>query len=294
MVYLLVVSIIWAFSFGLIKNQLAGLDANFIAAARLFVSLIVFVPFLRVKGLSKKQSGLLLVVGAVQYGVMYIAYNYSFQYLKAYEVALFTIFTPIYVTLINDAFRRRMHWVSLLATVLTVIGTAIVRRGGMIQSDILTGFLIVQISNLGFAFGQVYYREVMVTLPAGKFDNLKIFGLLYMGGFLTAGISAAIFTPWQTFTITGEQMIVLLYLGAIASGLSFFLWNVGARKVNAGTLAIFNDLKIPLAVIVSIVFFGEQANWLNLLVGGGIAVAALYLNEWYIRSKKKAKTVAIS
>jgi drug/metabolite transporter (DMT)-like permease len=79
-------------------------------------------------------------------------------------------------------------------------------------------------------------------------------------------------------------------LGAIASGLSFFLWNVGARKVNAGTLAIFNDLKIPLAVVVSILFFGEQANWINLLVGGGIAVAALSLNEWFIRRQKKTKS----
>ena len=287
MVYLLVVSIIWAFSFGLIKNQLAGLDANFIAAARLLISLLVFIPFLRVKSLTKKQTGWLLLVGAVQYGVMYIAYNYAFQYLKAYEVALFTIFTPIYVTLMNDAIRRRMHWVSLLATLVTVVGTAIVRRGGVIQSDILTGFLIVQISNLGFAFGQVYYREIMAGLPIGKFDNLKVFGLLYLGGFITAGLSAAVFTPWQSFAITNEQIMVLVYLGAIASGLSFFLWNVGARKVNAGSLAIFNDLKIPLAVIVSIVFFGEQASWFNLIVGGGIAVAALFFNEWYIRRQKR-------
>jgi drug/metabolite transporter (DMT)-like permease len=290
MVYLLVVSIIWAFSFGLIKNQLAGLDANFIAAARLLIAMLVFLPFLRVKGLTKKQTSQLLLIGAFQYGVMYIAYNYAFQYLKAYEVALFTIFTPIYVTLINDAIRRRMHWVSLLATVATVAGTAIVRQGGMIQSDILTGFLIVQISNLGFAFGQVYYRVIMAVLPVGKFDNLKVFGLLYLGGFITAGLSAAVFTPWQSFAITSDQIIVLLYLGAIASGLSFFLWNVGARKVNAGSLAIFNDLKIPLAVIVSIVFFGEQANWFNLLVGGGIAVAALILNEWYVRRHKKFQT----
>jgi drug/metabolite transporter (DMT)-like permease len=287
MVYLLVVSIIWAFSFGLIKNQLAGLDANFIAAARLLISLLVFIPFLRVKGLTKKQTSWLMLVGAVQYGVMYIAYNYAFQYLKAYEVALFTIFTPIYVTLMNDAIRKRMHWVSLLATLVTVAGTAIVRRGGVIQSDILTGFLIVQISNLGFAFGQVYYREIMSGLPTGRFDNLKVFGLLYLGGFITAGISAAVFTPWQSFIITNQQIMVLVYLGAFASGLSFFLWNVGARKVNAGSLAIFNDLKIPLAVIVSIVFFGEQASWLNLLVGGGIAVAALFFNEWYIRRQKK-------
>ena len=291
MVYLLVVSIIWAFSFGLIKNQLAGLDANFIAAARLLVSLIVFIPFLRIKGLNKKQTGQLLLVGAVQYGIMYIAYNYAFGYLQAYEVALFTIFTPIYVTLINDAIRRRMHWVSLLATVITVIGTAIVRQGGVIQSDILTGFLIVQISNLGFAFGQIYYREVMKTVPTQTFDNLKVFGLLYLGGFLTAALSAAVFTPWQAFQISGEQVLVLLYLGAIASGLSFFLWNVGARKVNAGTLAIFNDLKIPLAVIVSILFFGEQANWFNLVVGGGIAVIALAFNEWYMRKQKKTETV---
>ncbi|HSM25800.1 MAG TPA: EamA family transporter [Anaerolineaceae bacterium] len=291
MVYLLVVSIIWAFSFGLIKNALAGLDANFIAAARLLISLLVFLPFLKVRGLSRKQSLQLLLVGAVQYGVMYIAYNYAFGFLKAYEVALFTIFTPIYVTLINDAIRRRMHWVSLVATVATVVGTAIVRRGGVIESDILTGFLIVQISNVAFAFGQIYYREVMKTLPSTKFDNLKVFGLLYLGGFLTAGLSAAIFTPWQSFNISSEQILVLVYLGAIASGLSFFLWNVGARKVNAGTLAIFNDLKIPLAVIVSILFFGEQANWDNLLVGGGIAVLALVFNEWYIRRQKKLKSV---
>ena len=293
MVYLLIVSVIWAFSFGLIKNQLAGLDANFIAAARLLVSLLVFLPFLRVKSLTKRQIGALLLVGAVQYGIMYIAYNYAFQYLQAYEVALFTIFTPIYVTLINDAIRRKMHWVSLLAAVATVVGTAIVRRGGVIQSALLTGFLIVQISNLGFAFGQVYYREVMKNVPAGKYDNLKVFGLLYLGGFLTAGVSAAVFTPWQSFSISSEQIYVLLYLGAIASGLGFFLWNVGARQVNAGSLAIFNDLKVPLAVIVSIVFFGEQANWLNLLVGAGIAVAALLLNEWYLRRRKKDQAVAV-
>jgi len=291
MVYLLVVSIIWAFSFGLIKNQLAGLDANFIAAARLLVSLLVFIPFLKVKGLNRKQSLQLLLVGAVQYGVMYIAYNYAFGYLQAYEVALFTIFTPIYVTLIHDAIRRRMHWVSLIATIATVVGTAIIRRGGVIQSDIFTGFLIVQISNLGFAFGQIYYREVMKSLPSTKYDNLRVFGLLYLGGFITAGLSALVFTPWQSFQITGEQVLVLLYLGAIASGLSFFLWNVGARKVNAGTLAIFNDLKIPLAVVVSILFFGEQANWFNLLVGGGIAVLALVLNEWYIRRRKKTEAI---
>ena len=129
MIYLLIVSFIWAFSFGLIKNQLAGLDANFIAAARLLASLIVFLPFLRIKNLPRKEAIYLFLAGAIQFGVMYIAYNYAFQYLKAYEVALFTIFTPLFVTLTNDAFKRRLHGLSLLAAILAIIGTAIVRRG---------------------------------------------------------------------------------------------------------------------------------------------------------------------
>lgn len=283
MSYLLFVSFVWAFSFGLIKNQLAGLDANLVAAARLLVSLLIFLPLIRVKGLPRKQATQLIGTGAIQYGIMYVTYIYAFQYLKAYEVALFTIFTPLYVTLIHDLFRRRLQWVSLLATILAVAGTAVVKLGGVIGSDILSGFLIVQISNLGFAFGQVYYKEVMNELPAGKFSDRQVFGLLYLGGFLTAGLSAAVFTPWQAQVITWNQVWVLLYLGAVASGICFFLWNVGARKVNAGTLAIFNDLKIPLAVVVSLLFFGEQTNLINLSVGGLIVAAALFLNEWNLK-----------
>ena len=38
MIYLFIVSLIWAFSFGLIKTNLTSLDASFVAAARLVIS----------------------------------------------------------------------------------------------------------------------------------------------------------------------------------------------------------------------------------------------------------------
>ncbi|MDX9865812.1 MAG: hypothetical protein RBT34_13495, partial [Anaerolineaceae bacterium] len=46
MIYLLVVSLVWAFSFGLIKGNLVGLDAVFVAGMRLLISLLVFLPML--------------------------------------------------------------------------------------------------------------------------------------------------------------------------------------------------------------------------------------------------------
>ncbi len=281
MLYLLLVSLIWAFSFGLIKDQLAGLDANFVAAARLVISLLVFLPFLRLRGVPRGLRLRLPLTGAVQYGLMYVAYLYAFRYLQAYEVALFTIFTPLYVTLTNDIYRRRLHGLSLLATLIAVAGTAVVKQADLLRPELLTGFLIVQASNLCFAFGQVYYKELLRN--SAGFSDLSVFGLLYLGGALTAGLPAVFTTPWGGFRLDATQLLTLLYLGAVASGLGFFLWNVGARKVNAGTLAIFNDLKIPLAVAVSLIFFGEKADLSSLLAGGAIVLAALALNEWGAR-----------
>lgn len=289
MVGLTIVSLIWAFSFGLIKNTLAGVDSNFVAAARLALALLVFLPFLRLKNLSRKTAFRLMIVGAFQFGFMYMAYQFAYQYLKAYEVALFTIFTPLYVTLVNDIFKKRVNWIHLGTTILAVIGTAIVKGAG-VQSVLLTGFLLVQASNICFAFGQVYYKRVMEEIPGTK--DASIMALPYLGGVLVTGVASAVMTNWSTLTITSLQTGTLIYLGIVASGFSFFLWNASARKVNTGTLAIFNDLKIPLAVTVSLVVFGEQTNLPNLLIGGAVILAALWLNEWGSRRKTLAAEAA--
>jgi drug/metabolite transporter (DMT)-like permease len=280
MLYLWVVSLIWAFSFGLIKSGLASVDSNFVAALRLGISFLVFLPFFRPRTVGRGLAARLILCGAVQYGGMYVAYLAAFHYLKAYEVALFTILTPLYVTLLNDLLHRRVNWVSLGAVALTVTGAWIVQGGGALSAGAWLGFLLVQASNLCFAFGQIYYRRL---LGRQVVNERQIFALPYLGGLLAAGLAAAWLTPWRSLAVSPNQWLMLAYLGAIASGLGFFLWNVGARKVNAGALAIFNDLKIPLAVVVSLVFFGESANLLNLLLGGGLALLALLLNEWGLR-----------
>jgi drug/metabolite transporter (DMT)-like permease len=116
--------------------------------------------------------------------------------------------------------------------------------------------------------------------------DFEVFGILYFGAAILTAISTLVFVPISSITLTAKQAWTLLYLGAIASGVSFFLWNLGARKVNAGALALFNDLKIPLAVFVSLVVFGENTNIPRLLLGGGIMIAALIINEWEVNRHK--------
>lgn len=277
MIYLFIVSLIWAFSFGLIKGNLTGLDSNFVAFARLFIAALVFLPFLKLKKVNRKTALKLALTGLLQFGVMYIAYLAAFRTLKAYEVALFTIFTPIFITLINDVFSRRFNPLHLAVALITVAGTAIIEWESIQLSGVLSGFLLVQVSNLCYAFGQIYYRKLMAQHPELK--NREVFGYLYLGAVAITAVATLLFSPLGALTISTKQGATLLYLGVIASGLGFFLWNIGARKVNAGTLAVFNDLKIPLAVAVSLLVFGESANLPRLLIGGGIILGALLLNE---------------
>ncbi|MBP9040452.1 MAG: EamA family transporter [Anaerolineaceae bacterium] len=284
MAYLFIVSLIWAFSFGLIKGNLTGVDSNFVGFARLLISFLIFLPFLKIKKINGRLALKLLLTGMLQFGIMYLTYLAAFRTLKAYEVALFTIFTPIFVTLIDDAFARKFNFLHLATAIITVAGTWVIKRGEIQSPGVMTGFLLVQISNLCYAFGQVYYRKLMAK--DNQLKDRDVFGYMYLGAVVVTALATGILVPISTITLTAKQIWTILYLGAVASGISFFLWNIGARKVNAGTLAIFNDLKIPLAVTVSLLVFGEKTNIPSLLIGGTIILIALALNEYFSRKQR--------
>ncbi len=285
MVYLLIVSLIWSVSFGLIKHNLEGIDSNFIAWTRMFLAFPLFLPFLRHKMLTPMLSLRLIGIGAVQFGLMYSAYLYAFRFLEAYQVALFTIFTPIYVTLINDIYSRRLQVFYLGLALLAVIGAGLIQYQNISYQGVLMGFFLMQASNVCFAFGQIEYRRVRRQYKTLR--DREIYALLYLGAVIVTSISTTATQGWHNIMdLTWIQVLVLLYLGFLASGLGFFLWNKGALETNPGTLAVFNNIKIPLAVLVSLVVFGEKADLSRLLAGGGLMILAVVLAERQSRKKE--------
>jgi drug/metabolite transporter (DMT)-like permease len=272
---LILVSVLWALSFGL-TAQVSGLGAPFVTAARTVLAALVFLPFLNAKGLPAKRVLGFVGIGALQFGLMYLLYIASFHWLRASEVALFTIFTPIFVTLVADLFDARLSWRFLVTAVLTVLGTGICVGSDLGRSGLLRGFLLMQGANLCFALGQVLYRRAMPG--TGKTDR-DLMALLYLGASAIAVAMALPATRWEVLrTMDGRQAGVLLYLGVVASGLGFFLFNAGARRTDIGTLAIFNNLKIPLAMLASGLLFREELNWSRLAAGGLVIAAAFAWN----------------
>ena len=281
MALLLIVSLVWAFSFGLIKTRLGNVDANVVSGVRLVFSLVVFVPFLKLRAVGAVTALRLVLVGAVQFGLTYMAYIAAYRSLSAYEVAVLTIFTPFWVCLFDDLLTRHFTARAYVAAAVAVIGTGVILVTRSFTTASAGGVLLMQASNACFAFGQVHYKRMRSGPLAGIRDR-DVFGWMYAGAVAVTLPFAAPHAAGSIAALTATQWSVLAYLGVLASGVCFFLWNVGALRVSAATLAVMNNLKVPLAVACSLLFFGEKADPLRLLGGGALIGLAL----WIARQRK--------
>lgn len=284
MFYLNAVTLLWAFSFSLIGVYLAGqVDSWFSVLMRVALASVVFLPFLRFKGISKALIGKLMLVGAFQLGLMYCFYYQSFLLLSVPEVLLFTVFTPIYVTLIYDLLKGRFSPWYLLTALIAVAGAALIKFS-TINENFLLGFLVVQGANLCFAIGQVGYKFIMekesLDLP-----QHTVFGYFYLGALCVALVAFALLGNVNKLPTTDVQWGILIYLGLIASGLGYFAWNKGATMVNAGALAVMNNALVPAGLIVNIVIWNRDVDLLRLAIGGGVILLSLWINERWVKAK---------
>ena len=127
MPYLIIVTILWAFSFSLIGQYLAGqVDSDFAVLARVVIAAAIFVPLTAWRGVPAALWRGFWLAGALQFGVTYLCLYRSFNVLTVPEVLLFTVLTPIYITLLDDALARRFNRWAMLAAAVAVTGGIII------------------------------------------------------------------------------------------------------------------------------------------------------------------------
>lgn len=187
MLLLIITTILWAFSFSLIGEYLAGqVDSWFSVLMRVGLAALVFLPFLRWRNINWRVIVLYMTVGAIQLGIMYLFSFRAYLYLTVPEFLLFTVMTPLYVTLIYDLLRRqRLRWGYALSALLAVAGAAIIRYDHL-SEHFWWGLVLVQAANICFAIGQVGYKRLMEVHPIPQH---VAFSWFYVGALIVAVIA---------------------------------------------------------------------------------------------------------
>ena len=276
--YLVLVTLLWAYSFNLIGAYLAGqVDSYFAVLTRVLLASAVFLPLTRWRGVAPGFIAGVTLVGALQFGVTYLCLYLSFNVLTVAEVLLFTVLTPLHVTLIDDAINRRFNPWALVAAAVAVLGAAIIRYDG-ITEDFLGGFLLMQLANFTFAAGQVGYKHLAQRYPS-DIPLYRRFGYFFLGALVIVLPAWLLFGNPDKLPSTPAQWGVLIWMGVLATALGQFCWNKGATLVDAGTLAVMNNMAVPVGLILNLVIWGTETNLLLLAIGGAIILASLRINR---------------
>ncbi len=278
MSYLLIVNLIWSFSFSLIGQYLAGqVDSDFAVLARVAVAALIFLPFTVWRGLPARLAAGFWLAGALQFGITYLCLYRSFSVLTVPEVLLFTVLTPIYVTLIEDALERRFNRWALFAAAVAV-GGGILIRWQPLAGDFLWGFVLLQIANATFAAGQVLCRHLLLRHPV-ELPLYRFFGHFFLGALVLVLPSFLLFGNPDKLPVTAMQWGVLLWMGLFATALGMFWWVKGSTRVDAGTLAVMNELHVPLGLLVNLLIWNRDADLAKIALGGSVILLSLAINR---------------
>lgn len=298
MIWLISACLLWGPSFGLVPILIGeyGMNAYTLSVLRMAFALILFAPLMRLRSIPFRKKLQLALLGGLQFGVMYLTLFVSYRFMAGYEIALVTILTPLYVSLLDHAYRKnKLKVLPLFCVILAVLGAGIIRYARQpmeINNYFWIGFGIMQVCNLSFAIGQVIYRQI--TKPGERLEDMYTFGWMYMGalavtllGWLFLGQPANSLQHLQELPLPAWGIV--LWLGLMPSGIAFFLFNHGALKVDSDTLAIVNNLKIPIALLIVMLLFQQRESvesWPNFFTGTGMMLYALWLNQLPLRKKR--------
>ena len=284
--YLLFVTLIQAFSFSLIGEYLAGhVDSYFAVLVRVVLAGLVFIPLTRWRQVEPGFMRGMLLIGALQFGITYVCLYLSFRVLTVPEVLLFTILTPLHVTLIEDALNRRFNPWALVAALVAVMGAAVIRFD-TISTDFFGGFLLLQLGNFTFAAGQVLYKRLVARYPSDM-PHYRRFGFFYLGALAVVLPAFLLFGKANFWPDAPLQWGVLIFLGLISTALGLYWWNKGACMVRVGTLAVINILHVPVGLILNLLIWNQHEPLGRLFIGGLVIVFAV----WISRLDRRAVTV---
>ena len=251
--------------------------------ARVLLAGLVFLPLTRWRQVEPRFMRSMLLIGALQYGITYVCLYLSFRVLTVPEVLLFTILTPLHVTLIEDALNRRFNPWALVAALVAVGGAAVIRFD-QITPHFLMGFLLLQLANFTYAAGQVMYKHLVARYPSDQ-PHFRSFGYFYLGALLVVLPAFLLFGKADFLPQAPLQWGVLVFLGLVSTALGMYWWNKGACLVNGGTLAVMNNLHVPVGLLLNLLIWNQHEPLGRLFIGGAIILASVWLSRLGARAQ---------
>ncbi len=263
---------LWGLMYVVSRYALASVPALPLVVMRIVISLAVLAPFAiraRFWRVTRGQLGRLALIGLVGYTASLSLQFIGTALTSASLGSLITSASPALVALFAAVGGERPQRQALVALGLALAGVALI-----VGVDVPAGLSpLGALALLGAAATWALYTTLGRTLARGIPLVTALFWGLLFGGLAAVPLAAP---QWPGLAVMRHYSLTLwleiLYLGAIAMALAFWLWNYGFSHLPADVGAVFGLAQPLVGVALGVALLHERLTPLAAL--GGVAIVA--------------------
>ena len=271
----------WSLTFVSTKVLLESLSPIEILLFRFslgFVALLIVYP--KFKIFTNTQDELLfMILGGSGVFLYFILENIALQYTQAINVGVIVSSAPIFtailaVFILNDV---KFHLRLVFGFMVAISGVFILMKenAGSVAIN-YSGDLIALAGSLSFAV----YSVLLQKVDSNRYHFIFVTQKTFIYGLFWMLLYVVIFEKSIDYSSLLEMRLLsnMLFLGLIASGLCFVLWNYAIRLIGSVSTSNYIYLVPLITAISAIVVLDEQVTW-NIIFGGTLVIFGLLLSQ---------------
>ena len=294
-VLLLLTMVVWGSTFVVTKELIRFWPPFTLAFVRVAIGSLVLLPL----ALTRHRRDVrlpwptILFMGLIGVALYYITFNIAMLYTSASQGALVQSCIPAMTALVAVVWLRErassLRWVGIA---LSVIGVMIVFSGNVSSDDTAGGSSAALFGNL-LMFASVVCWALYTSLAkrVADFDSIVI-------TVCVTGSGALMLLPLAGYEVATDGLqplplmswVGVLYLGGVASGLAYSLYNASLRHLDASEVGVYTNLIPVVGVLTGVIMLGEPLS-MRAIVGGAVVMLGVWVTGRAERSPATAPSM---
>ena len=288
-----VLALIWGWSFLLIKVALGGMTPAMVAFARIALGMVVMLAVLKARGTAlprdRRTWRHFAVMGLAYSAIPFTLLAWGEQHITSALTAVINASTGLFTALAAAiGLGERLRPPQVGGLVLGFGGVAV--ASGTATSDIVSssgaGIAAALAASAFYGFSFVYARRHLTTVP----PLVAASGQLVTGAVLSAPLAVTTSVA-DGFSPTLRQLAAVAVLGAVGTGIAYVINYQSIADVGPTRASLVTYLVPIVAVTVGVLFLDERFH-LRLLVGGALTIAGIALIQERYRRLRPGPVVA--
>ncbi len=268
---LVLVTLFWGTTFILTKQTTEDIPSFLYLGIRFGIAFLAMVPFLFNSGKFFKswRNWKISIIAGFLYFLSIFTQTLGLQSTSASKGAFITslgvIFVPLFMSIVQ---KRRVHFLLWIAVLIAITGVGLLSFSE-VESISWLGDSLVLICAIAYAFYVIYLDNNVQDVEIMPFTTIQLFLIAFLSIVISLiyefGITDSIPDISTMFSV--QNTLVLLYLGVVATTLTFVMQSYGQKFVSSTRTSLIFTFEPFFATLFAIWIGGEI---LSLFVGIGM------------------------